>query len=440
MSTGYGHHHYEDLIEKNSIVLEGYEQLDALMDWIGDSQFVLLGEASHGTHEYYTWRSAISKRLIEEKGFRFIAVEGDWPDCYRLNRYIRNYEDSGKDAASVLRAFNRWPTWMWANWEIVALTEWLRKYNDRQAAPGKKVGFYGLDVYSLWESLDSIAKYLDENDMNGRKAVQAAIECFEPFGDREGQAYGRASLMVPSICEDEVVRLLMEIRKNIGTIYPKDAEKTLNLEWNARVIIDAEKYYRAMVRSGVDSWNIRDQHMADTLDNLIDYYGKDTKAIVWEHNTHIGDARATNMARTGMLNVGQLLNQDYGADKVFPVGFGSYGGTVIAGTEWGEAAQEMKVPDAQSESWEDILHSMGAKNRLLLMDEQLKQAMGQRVIGHRAIGVVYDPSYERYGNYVPSKMAQRYDAFIYLDKTRALHPLHVPQDQSQMPETYPFGL
>lgn len=439
MSIGFGHEHYEDLIEKNSIVLDGYKQLDSLLDWIGDSQFVLLGEASHGTHEYYTWRAAISKRLIEEKGFRFIAVEGDWPDCYRLNRYIKHYADSGENAVSVLKAFNRWPTWMWANWEIVALVEWLRKYNNARPTD-KKVGFYGLDVYSLWESLDCIAKYLDKNDMNSRQAVKAAIECFAPYGDREGQAYGKASLIVPSICEDEVVKLLVEIRRSVGTFYPRDTEKALNLEWNARVILDAEKYYRAMVRSGVDSWNIRDKHMADTLDNLVDYYGKDTKAIIWEHNTHIGDARATDMARSGMFNVGQLMNQYYGSDNVFPVGFGSYGGTVIAGSEWGETAQKMKVPDAQPGSWEDMLHSMGAKDRLLLMDEQLKQAMGQRVIAHRAIGVVYDPSYERYGNYVPSKMPHRYDAFIYLDKTKALHPLHVPVEEGQIPETYPFGL
>ena len=400
---------------------------------------MLLGEASHGTHEYYTWRAAISKRLIEEKGFKFIAVEGDWPDCYRLNRYIKNYKDSGKSAVEVLQAFNRWPTWMWANWEIVALVEWLRKYNDAQA-PDDKVGFYGLDVYSLWESLDSIAKYLDENDMGSRQAVNAAIECFEPYGDKEGRAYGRASLVVPSICEDEVVRLLAEIRKNTSTFYPKDTENALNLEWNAHVILDAEKYYRAMVRSGVDSWNIRDRHMADTLDNLVDFYGEGTKAIVWEHNTHIGDARATNMARSGMFNVGQLMNQYYGPDKVFPVGFGSYSGTVIAGTEWGETPMRMKVPDAQPGSWEDMLHNLGAKDRLLLMDDQLKQAMDQRVIGHRAIGVVYDPTYERYGNYVPSRMAQRYDAFIYLDRTKALHPLHVSPEESQIPETYPFGL
>ncbi|MES2140291.1 MAG: erythromycin esterase family protein [Bacteroidota bacterium] len=426
------------LIFDNSIELNSSTDLDALIEIIGDSKYVLLGEASHGTHEYYTWRTAISKKLIEKKGFSFIAVEGDWPDCYRVNRYIKNYADSGKSALDVLHTFNRWPTWMWANWEIVALTEWLKTHNT-SLPKNRKTGFYGLDVYSLWESFDTIIKYLDKEDPLTKQTAKNALKCFEPYSAGEGQAYARATLMVPSICEEAVIGLLTQVRKNMIS-YNTDHEAVMSAEQNAHVIVNAERYYRAMVKPGPESWNIRDHHMVDTLNRLIKFHGPESKAIIWEHNTHIGDARATDMVREGTVNVGQLLNEQHKDDGVFSVGFGSYKGTVIAGREWGDVMRIMNQPDAVPDSWEFLLHQLDSKNRIVFMNEEMKKHIGKKEFGHRAIGVVYHPQYEYLGNYVPSLMPHRYDAFVYIDETSALHPLHMKPDGHQMPETFPFGV
>ncbi|MDO9187338.1 MAG: erythromycin esterase family protein [Bacteroidia bacterium] len=426
------------LIFDNSIELNSSTDLDALIEIIGDSKYVLLGEASHGTHEYYTWRTQISKKLIEKKGFSFIAVEGDWPDCYRVNRYIKNYTDSGKSALDVLHAFNRWPTWMWANWEIVALTEWLRTHNS-SLPKNRKTGFYGLDVYSLWESFDTIIKYLDKEDPKTKHTAKNALKCFEPYSAGEGQAYARATLMVPSICEDAVIDLLTQVRKNMIS-YNTDPEAVMSAEQNAHVIVNAERYYRAMVKPGPESWNIRDHHMVDTLDRLIKFHGPESKAIIWEHNTHIGDARATDMVREGTVNVGQLLNEQHKDEGVFSIGFGSYTGTVVAGREWGDIMRVMNQPNAIPDSWEFLLHQLDAKNRIVFMNEEMKKQIGKKEFGHRAIGVVYHPQYEHLGNYVPSLMPHRYDAFVYIDETSALHPLHMEPDGRQMPETFPFGV
>lgn len=426
-------------IRDNSIDLNNTRDLDVLIDAIGDAKYVLLGEASHGTHEYYTWRSVISRRLILEKGFSFIAVEGDWPDCYRVNRYVKGYTDAGSSAKDVLSAFNRWPTWMWANWEIVALTEWMRKHNATQPA-NKRVGFYGLDVYSLWESLEAIINYLDKTDKKAKEVAMQAWHCFEPYSEEEGQSYARATAhsWVPASCEAEVVDLLLEIRNKMQQ-YNTDPEAVLNVERNAMIAVNAEKYYRAMIKGGPFSWNIRDHHMVDTLNKLMDFHGLHAKAIVWEHNTHIGDARATDMRLDGMVNVGQLVNEMHYHDGVFAVGFGSYRGSVIAGRQWDDVMRKMAVPPAVANSWEYIMHNAGATDRLMLMNQYVKEVLGKKEFGHRAIGVVYNPQRE-FGNYVPSIMAMRYDAFIFFDETRALHPLHIEPGGHQMPETYPFGM
>lgn len=422
----------------NSVELMNPKDLEELIHKIGDSKLVLLGEASHGTHEYYTWRSQISKKLIEQKGFNFIAVEGDWPDCYRLNRYVKNYPDSGKMALEVLHSFNRWPTWMWANWEIVALSEWLRHFNANQPS-NLKVGFYGLDVYSLWESLESIIKYLEVKDPNTKKIAMNALSCFEPYSHEEGRTYAQAFKQGLGSCENEVVQLLTELRKNMS-IYNTDMEAVLSAEQNAYVTVNAERYYRAMIKSSVDSWNIRDVHMVETLNRLLHFHGNHAKAIVWAHNTHIGDARATDMASAKMINVGQLVNQQHGKEAVFSVGFGSYTGTVVAGYEWGDDIRVMALPKAKENSWEDMLHQLDAKDRIVFMNEDMKRAIGKREFEHRAVGVVYHPEYERMGNYVPSILPHRYNAFIFLDETSALHPLHIVPDGHQMPETFPFGI
>ncbi|HEX6848378.1 MAG TPA: erythromycin esterase family protein, partial [Chitinophagaceae bacterium] len=277
-------------IQQWSYPLGSKADLDPLFDRIGDARIVMLGEASHGTHEYYTWRASISKRLIEERGFNFIAVEGDWPDCYRLNRFIKGYNPAQKTAFNVLQNFKRWPTWMWANWEIVAFADWLQQHNTGLPL-NKKVGFYGLDVYSLWESMESIMQYLQKTDIAALKVAEEAYQCFEPYRKEEGQSYARASMLVPELCQNEVIDLLREVRQKMPT-YDSDHENVFNAEQNALVVVNAEKYYRAMVQGGPHSWNVRARHMTDTLDRLLKFHGKNAKAIVWEHNTHIGDSRA----------------------------------------------------------------------------------------------------------------------------------------------------
>jgi erythromycin esterase len=428
----------------NSIKQRGYPlqskaALQPLFNHIGDARIVMLGEASHGTHEYYTWRTHISKRLIEEKGFNFIAVEGDWPDCYRLNRFVKGYDADNKSAFKALHAFNRWPTWMWANWEIVALADWLQKHNAGLPS-NKKTGFYGLDVYSLWESMESIMQYLGKTDLGALKIAEEAFRCFEPYKKEEGQSYARASQFVPELCENEVVHLLKEIQQKLLQ-YNTDYENVFSAEQNALVAVNAEKYYRAMIKGGAHSWNVRDRHMADTLERLLKFHGEDSKAVVWAHNTHIGDARATDMVDEGMFNIGEVARIQHHDKGVVLVGFGSYKGTVTAGRSWGAKMESIQMPEARRGSWEYFLHKAGKENKLLLMNDFMEiDEFMEHHIGHRAVGVVYNPLYEQYGNYVPTILPLRYDAFLYLDETSALHPLHIQPDGDQLPETYPFGV
>ncbi|MFZ9388797.1 MAG: erythromycin esterase family protein [Chitinophagaceae bacterium] len=418
--------------------LSSFGDLAPLYRRIGDARIVMLGEASHGTHEYYTWRAHITKKLIEEKGFNLVAVEGDWPDCYRLNRYIKNYPDSGMNAFDVLQAFNRWPTWMWANWEIIALAEWMRRRNANLPLR-QQAGFYGLDVYSLWESMESIMHYLRKTDPGALRIAEEAFHCFEPYQRDEGHSYANASRFVPELCQQEVVHLLNEIRSRLP-LYNSDPENVFSLEQNALVMVNAEKYYRAMLQGGAHSWNLRDHHMAETLDRLMDFHGEYSKIIVWEHNTHIGDARATDMSDEGLYNLGELARVEHHEKGVVLVGFGSNQGSVLAGRSWGAPMRRMNLPPARPGSWESILHTAGSGDKLLLMDDFRQDVFMEHRIGHRAIGVVYNPEYEKYGNYVPSIMPLRYDAFIYLDETSALKPLHIKPDGHQVPETYPFGV
>ena len=415
--------------------LNAAADLDALLDEIGDRPVVMLGEASHGTHEYYTWRTAISKRLIAEKGFNFIAVEGDWPDCYKINRYVKGYKDAGNDIHEVLMNFDRWPTWMWANWEVAALAEWLREYNNPKPMQ-QRVGFYGLDVYSLWDSMYAMMDYLQEEDPQAAQSVKQAIQCFEPFEENE-QAYARYALTEHS-CREKVLAMLKEIRNKAHHL-DGDREAGFNTEQNALIAVNAEKYYTAMMSFDNESWNVRDNHMMETLDRLLTFHGAGSKGIVWEHNTHIGDARATDMKRAGMVNIGQLAREQYGINQVYLVGFGSYQGTVIAGEEWGAPMRVMDVPPAREGSVEHALHRESNQNRYLLFNTEDIRQQYDEAIRHRAIGVVYNPVRERYGNYVTSVMANRYDAFVYLDQTTALHPLHLKPHSGKMPDTYPFS-
>jgi erythromycin esterase-like protein len=430
-----------DSARKQALRLGHPDDLDPLIERIGDARYVLLGEASHGTSEFYTWRAALSRRLIEEHGFSFVAVEGDWPDCYRVNRYVKAYPDSGRSAEEVLHAFERWPTWMWANREVAEFAEWLRWFNDRREAT-RRVGFHGLDVYSLWDSMNAVVQYLDSIDPEFARSARSAYRCFEPYGE-DAQEYARATALVPTSCEREAVSVLAALRAK-ATEYRDDGHDAyFNAEQNALVARNAELYYRTMVRGGPMSWNVRDNHMVETLERTMTHYGPNAKAIVWEHNTHIGDARFTDMARAGMFNVGQLVRQDHEEEGVVLVGFGTHRGTVIAGDEWGAPTRRMRVPNAREGSFEDALHESGRGDLLLLFDGSDDGGISGLAdpIGHRAIGVVYDPRHESWGNYVPTIVPRRYDAFIHVDESSGVDALHMPVlVDGEPPETYPSGM
>lgn len=423
-------------IKKVELPLKNKGDLDPLMDFIGEAKYVLLGEATHGTHEYYNWRTKITKRLILEKGFSFIGVEGDWPDCYRLNRYIKGYKSDQKSASEVLKTFDRWPTWMWANWEIVALAEWLHEHNKDLPATDK-VGFYGLDVYSLRESIEAILSYLKKTDPHTYDIAKKAAECFQPYG-YEGVTYARFTKLIRDNCEHAVIDLLKSIQNKIA-LYNTDHESVFNAEQNAIIALHAENYYRQMIQGGPVSWNIRDEHMVETVERLMKFHGKNAKVIVWEHNTHIGDGRATAMSRDGMVNVGELLTKNHEEKEVVKVGFGSYKGKVKAGRNWEDKMRTMEVPEARKGSWEELLHRAGATDKLILFDQLTEDPLFFEPIDHRAIGVVYNPDNDHNANYVPSILPYRYDAFIYLDETSAVHPLHSKPADDLMPETYPWG-
>lgn len=422
--------------DQYSYPLSNAETLDPLIERIGEAHCVMLGEASHGTHEYYTWRAAISKRLIKEKGFNFIAVEGDWPDCYKLNRYIKGYADQNKKSGEVLRDFNRWPTWMWANWEIDALINWLKNYN-KDIAANKRIGFYGLDVYSLWESMEALINYLRSNDPKAAKLAEQAIHCFEPY-EEDPHEYARALYGIESSCRQEVINLLTEIRKK-APVYDHDPEAALNVEQNANIAVNAEEYYAKMVGFNDSTWNLRDTHMMETLKRLFKFYGTEAKGIIWEHNTHVGDARYTDMKRHGMYNIGQLAREQFGEKETILTGFGSYSGTVIAGRRWGAPMEVMTVPEARNDSAEQLMHTKYGENRLFIFNPGRNDDRYNEVLPHRAIGVVYNPENERSGNYVPTILSSRYDAFMFIDRSTSLHPLHLEPDSHQIPETYPFN-
>jgi erythromycin esterase-like protein len=424
-------------VRKVSHAFQTGEDLEPLFERIGEARYVLLGEATHGTEEFYAWRRRISQRLIRDKGFSFIAVEGDWPDCYRVNRYVQGRPDSGDNPYDVLHEFGRWPAWMWANEEVADLIEWLEDHNAHVRG-GRKVGFYGLDVYSLWESMEAVLDYLGRTDPAAADQARGAFACFEAF-DFDVQEYARSVAWAPASCEDEVVRILSRLRDQAPRYQHDGAEDYFNAEQNSLVIKNAEHYYRTMVRGDSASWNIRDRHMVETLDRLMEHHGPDAKAIVWEHNTHVGDARYTDMAQAGMVNVGQLIRQRHADDGVVLVGFSTFRGAVIAGDYWGAPMRKMPIPPGRHGSWEAVLHdTIGADALLVFPPEVDEELLEPR--GHRAIGVVYRPDVESYGNYVPTVLPRRYDALVFLDETHTLHPLHVEASfEHEVPETFPSG-
>ncbi|MFE9957608.1 erythromycin esterase family protein [Micromonospora sp. NPDC005299] len=424
---------YDDEVAALATPLTDPGSLDPLLDRVGDARVVMLGEATHGTHEFYTWRAAVTRRLVEERGFSFVAVEGDWPDCDRVDRSVRCRPGAPADPRAALAAFERWPTWMWANEEVVDFTRWLRDRNARVDAV-ERVGFHGLDVYSLWESLREILTWLREHDPDQVPAALAAYRCFDPY-DEDPQQYALATRLVPHRCEEEVVALLAGLRERAAA----DGPDRFGTVQNAEVVAGAERYYRAMVRGGRESWNVRDRHMDDTLGRLLDHYGPGARAVVWAHNTHVGDARATDMADAGEVNIGQLARERYGPEQVVLVGFGTHSGTVTAGAAWGAPMETMTVPPASRHTLEDALHAAAPDRALLVFPHDGRPDLLTHEIDHRAIGVVYHPQRESQGNYVPTVLGDRYDAFCWFDTSRAVRPLPTRPAPAE-PETWPSGV
>nr|WP_221380987.1 erythromycin esterase family protein [Actinoplanes polyasparticus] len=416
-------HRYGDEVAAIARPLVDEGDLDVLLDRVGDARVVMIGEASHGTHEYYVWRSALTRRLIAERGFSFVAVEGDWPDCERVDASVRG---GGATPVEALLGYERWPTWMWGNEEVVDFADWLRAFNAARDVP---VGFHGLDVYSMWESLREILTWLREHDPGGVEPALAAYHCLSAYSE-DPQSYAWAAKFLRASCADAVVRMLIDLRG-----------RDLAVWQNAEVVAGAEHYYRAMVAGGPTAWNVRDRHMDATLARLLDHYGDDSRAVVWAHNTHVGDANATDQAALGEVTIGSLARERFGADRVVLVGLGGHRGSVIAGRTWGAPMAELPVPPGRPGSLEDVLHATAPPQALFVFPP-----LGERPdvladeLPHRAIGVVYRPEQERLANYVPSVIGDRYDAFLWFDETRALRPLHPLHVDTLELETYPTGV
>lgn len=440
-------------LRQAAVPLSGREgaaaDVSTIVNRIGDARIVLLGEASHGTHEFYALRAAITRRLIETRGFRAVTIEGDWPDSRRVDRYVRALSDE-EDASAALSGFRRFPQWMWRNTVVRDFVSWLRARNPK-LPPREHCGFYGLDLYSLHASIDAVLRYLERVDPAAAERARERYSCFEAAGHDDPQAYGYvASRGIAETCEDDVVRQLAELRHCADDYRARDgdvaADDFFSAEQNARLVKNAEQYYRAMFRGRVSSWNLRDTHMVETLEAVIarlEQEGERARVVVWAHNSHLGDARATAMGRGGEINVGQLVRERYGSDACL-VGFTTYAGTVTAAHDWDEPAGRRDVRPGLPESIEAFFHSIDVPNFLLDLREPSARVAVDHDFIERAIGVIYRPETERMSHYFDVDFARQFDLVIHLDETTALKPLERTRGweagESELPETYPSAL
>ena len=416
---------------------------DPLLDSIGDARFVLIGDASHGTHEFYRERAQITKRLIREKGFNTVAVEADWPDAFRVNRYVRGCEGD-PEAIDALAGFKRFPAWMWRNADVLDFVGWLRNHNDKLKSGTRKVGFYGLDLYSLNASMSAVIAHLEKVD---KAAAERARRRYARFGlcSEDGQSYGfAAGHRLRATCEKEVISQLVELRRNAAENELREGpiaeDECFHAEQNAKLVRDAEHYYRMMCRCDASSWNLRDQHMAETLESLVEFldHSSSTKVIVWAHNSHLGDARATQMGVRGELNVGQLVRERHGRDSVL-VGFTTYEGTVTASSSWDAPAELKRIVPALPASYEALFHSVGVERFMLTFPGHHVPGLGEPHL-ERAIGVVYQPETGRASHYFYSSLPDQFDAVIHIDRTRGVEPLERTVDwtvRTEVPVTFP---
>jgi erythromycin esterase-like protein len=416
-----------------------------LLERITPSSVTLIGEASHGTQDFYHLRASITKHLIEHHGLDAVAVEADWPDAYRVNRYVRG-QGVDADANAALSGFERFPSWMWRNTEVLSFIRWLREWNDRH--PNRTVGFYGLDLYSLSTSIQAVIAYLDKVDPVAAKRARDRYACFDHFA-ADSHAYGYAvSAGIIEPCERDVVQQLVEMRARAGDYAGSDGQAAEDefffAEQNARLAINAEEYYRAMFRGRHSSWNIRDTHMADTFDALMKFLGERNgvkpKIAVWAHNSHLGDARATEMGDRGELNLGQLLRQRYGNDAR-SIGFTTFDGTVTASSDWDAAAERKTVRPALEGSIEALMHDVGLPQFALHLHDERLAGFATPLL-ERAIGVIYRPQTERQSHYFQARVIDQFDALIHVDRSTARVPLEPSPHwwHEEVPETYPSGL
>jgi len=410
--------------------------LDALIERAGDSRIVLLGEASHGTSEFYRMRARITQRLIAEKGFGIVAVEADWPDAARIDDYVRHVDTP----ASEWTAFSRFPTWMWRNEEVRSFVDWMHGHN-KSLADKDRAGFYGLDMYSLYNSADRVIEYLDGVDPDLAHIARERYGCLSPW-ESDPAAYGHAALTGKyRACEDDVVKMLSDLFKNQSKLASHDGERFLDAAQNARLVADAERYYRIMYYGSHASWNLRDTHMFDTLRTLLTFRGPQSKAVIWAHNSHIGDASYTEMSARGELNIGQLARESFPGETCH-VGFGTDHGTVAAASNWDEPMQVKNVRPSHPQSFERLFHRTGQPGMILpLRRDQvpdLHEALKKPLL-ERAIGVIYRPETELASHYFEAHLSQQFDEYVWIDETSAVTPLDTTK-LAGLPDLYPFGV
>ena len=421
---------------------------DALIEMVGEARFVLLGEASHGTHEFYRERALITKRLIYQRGFNAVAVEADWPDAYRINRFVRG-EGPDLDSVDALSGFKRFPQWMWRNADVLDFVGWLREHNDEQPFPNRKTGFYGLDLYSLHASIEAVLAYLGKVDPEAAERARHHYSCFEHFG-KQIETYGYAAgFGLAPTCEDAVVQELVALRRKAMDYLQRDGQVAADAyfcaEQNARVVKNAEEYYRKMFRREVSSWNLRDTHMMESFVSLgehLDKQGAPAKIVVWAHNSHLGDARATQMGERGELNLGQLVRERFGKEAV-SIGFTTYTGSVTAASDWDGPAERKQVRPGHRGSYEALFHEVDTPRFFLNLRDNAQLAAQLRTEHlERAIGVIYRPETEMQSHYFQARLADQFDGIIHFDHTRAGEPLErtTEWELGEVEETFPSGL
>jgi erythromycin esterase-like protein len=434
-------------IRSLAVPLDGAaDPCDELVARAAGLPLVLLGEATHGTHEFYRQRAWITRRLIEEHGFNAVAAEADWPDAYSINRHVRGESDD-RDAAQALAGFERFPSWMWRNADVLDFIGWLRDHNDH-AGPHRQAGFYGLDLYSLHKSMDEVIRYLERTDHDAAVRARQSYGCLDRHGP-DPQNYGllTAAGVSPS-CRTEVIRELVALRAAEARYLSRDgrgaSDEFFFAEQNARLVRNAEHYYRTMFRSDVSSWNTRDEHMMETLVELLTHLRERdgrAKVVVWAHNSHLGDARATEMGRRGEINLGQRVREDF-PGKCLLVGFTTHGGSVTAASGWHLPAEHKTVRPGLDGSYEKLFHEVGIPRfRLdLTAENPAVRALGEPRL-ERAIGVVYLPETERRSHYFAACLPRQFDAVLHFDQTRAVEPLDASESwrRDEAAETYPSG-